>query len=402
MTQSNFFRSGFLGHKRLVTLGLIGLLLAGYFCAATPVPVILMPVPKPQYFTQNGVPLAFGCVFTYQVSSTTPLATYTDDTGSVQNTNPVILSAAGTASIWIQAGIAYSILVKSAAGTNCASGSTLYTVDGVGGGASVLTTLVTYSATPLFNIAAENQLFKITLTGDATSQPLTAVGIIPPAIVTWEITQDVAGGHTFTWPANVIGGTAVGTGSNQTTTQQFIWDGTNAISSWVSCADLPALTGAATSTAGSCATTFYGITISGTPIAGQILTATSPTAASWQSRTIAIEYIIDGGGALISTGAKGQLTIPVAMTVTGWVLTADQSGSAVVDVLRSTYAAFPTTASIAGSDKPTLATAQKNENLGPLSGWGSTALVAGDQLQFNVNSATSVTRLNLALIVTIP
>lgn len=119
------------------------------------------------------------------------------------------------------------------------------------------------------------------------------------------------------------------------------------------------------------------------------------------SRTSAIFYTIDGGGFTIATGEKGQLDIPVNCTVTGWVLTADQAGAAVVDVLRSTYAGFPTTASIAGSDKPTLiATTQKNENLA-ISSWGSTALLAGDQLQFSVDSAT-VTRLNLTLLVTIP
>ncbi len=120
------------------------------------------------------------------------------------------------------------------------------------------------------------------------------------------------------------------------------------------------------------------------------------------ARTSAIFYTIDGGGSVLGTGAKGQLNIPVNCTVTGWVLTADQSGSAVVDVLRSTYGAFPTTASIAGSDKPTLSSVQKNENLGPLSGWGSTALLQGDQLQFSVSSASTVTRLNLTLNITIP
>ena len=118
------------------------------------------------------------------------------------------------------------------------------------------------------------------------------------------------------------------------------------------------------------------------------------------SRVSAIFYTIDGGGAVISTGAKGQLNIPVNCTITGWVLTADQSGSTVVDVLRSTYGAFPTTSSIASTDKPTLASAQKNENLA-VSAW-TTALNAGDQLQFSVTSATVITRLNITLNLTIP
>ena len=191
--------------------------------------VIISPYPQLQFFDQSGRPLAFGCVFTYQSNSTTPLATYTDYTGGTANQNPVILSGGGSASIWIQAGVAYTFRLKSSGGTNCASGSTLYTVNGIGGGTSTLTTVVPYSPTPTFQISAQNQLFEITLTGNASSQPLTAVGIIPPGIVTWEITQDAGGGHTFTWPANSIGGPAVCQIANCTTQQTYIWNGTEAI-----------------------------------------------------------------------------------------------------------------------------------------------------------------------------
>lgn len=124
------------------------------------------------------------------------------------------------------------------------------------------------------------------------------------------------------------------------------------------------------------------------------------TAAQVPSRTVSINFVIDGGGSVITTGAKGQIDLPVGATVTGWVLTGDQSGSAVVDVLRSSYANFPTTASIASSDKPTLASVQKNENLA-VSVW-TTALVAGDQIQVNVNSITTCTRLNLTIICSCP
>jgi hypothetical protein len=128
----------------------------------------------------------------------------------------------------------------------------------------------------------------------------------------------------------------------------------------------------------------------------------SLTAASLQSRTAAIQFTIDGGGSVPSTGAKGQISIPAACTVTGWVISADQSGSCVVDVLRATYAGFPSTSSIAGSNKPTLASAQKNEDLTLSGGWGSTAISAGDFIQFNLNSVTTVTRINVTLNVTIP
>jgi len=131
---------------------------------------------------------------------------------------------------------------------------------------------------------------------------------------------------------------------------------------------------------------------------------------SWPNQTVALttvtraaafSYVIDGGGAPPTTGPAGQISIPIACTVTGWVLTADQSGSAVVDVLRSSYSGFPgSLASIAGSDLPTLSSVQKNENLS-VSSW-TTAINAGDQIQFYVDSASTLTRLNVTINVTIP
>src|SRR5262249_46958859 len=123
---------------------------------------------------------------------------------------------------------------------------------------------------------------------------------------------------------------------------------------------------------------------------------------AFASSVRALSFVIDGAGSTPNTGAYGQINVPFACTITGWVLTADQSGSAVIDVLRSTYAAFPTTASIAGTDKPTLSSVQKNENLGPLTLWGSTAIAAGDQVQINLGSVTTCTRLNLTLNITVP
>lgn len=232
MQNRSLLRSLRLDHRGVVTFGLFVLLLAGYFgvlAAAAQVTVLLAPVPQLQFFDQSGRPLSFGCVFTYQNNSVTPLATYTDSTGTTQNQNPVILSAGGSANIWIQAGVAYSFRLKTSGGTQCASGSTLYTVNGIGGGVSTLTTIVTFSSTPLFVDSAQNQLFQITLTGNASSQPLTAVGVVSPGLVTWQITQDGSGGHTFSWPANEIGGCPIGMAANQITLQHSVWNGVNAI-----------------------------------------------------------------------------------------------------------------------------------------------------------------------------
>lgn len=220
--------------RRLVTVLVLALGYLGVLRSLAPAqtPVILSPVPKLQFFDANGKPLAFGCVFSYQTLTTTQLATYTDYTGTVANTNPLILTSGGfvgTGGIWLQAGAAYRLVVKSAGGASCALGSTISTVDGISGGMTTLTTIVPYSATPIFVDAAQNQLFEITLTGNASAQPLTAAGIVPPGIITFQITQDNVGNHTFNWPANTIGGVAPTLQATATSQQTFIWNGTNAI-----------------------------------------------------------------------------------------------------------------------------------------------------------------------------
>lgn len=116
---------------------------------------------------------------------------------------------------------------------------------------------------------------------------------------------------------------------------------------------------------------------------------------STSALAVSVNYVIDGAGDTITTGSKGYLEIPFAMTITGWTLMADQSGSVVVDVKKSTYSGFPTTTSICGATPPTLATAQKAQLLS-LSGW-TTTVSTGDVLEFVVNSVTTVQRITISL-----
>lgn len=112
-------------------------------------------------------------------------------------------------------------------------------------------------------------------------------------------------------------------------------------------------------------------------------------------------FTIDGEGVAPNTGVYGKVIVPYACTLVSWQLLADQSGSAILDVQKTTYTNFPAGfASITGSDKPTLSAVQKNENL-ILSAW-STALNAGDVLQFVLNSIATLTQLNLVLTVSVP
>jgi len=106
---------------------------------------------------------------------------------------------------------------------------------------------------------------------------------------------------------------------------------------------------------------------------------------------------IDGGGADITTGVKGYVSIPYSGTITDWVIIGDASGSCVVDIWKTTYASFPPLVgdSITGSEKPTLSSSSINTD-NDLTTW-TTSVTAGDIIGFNVDSVSGLTRLNLAI-----
>jgi hypothetical protein len=89
-------------------------------------------------------------------------------------------------------------------------------------------TTVTFSATPTFD-ASTAASFKLTLTGNVTSSTLSNAVAGEP--ISFEICQDATGGRTFVPPANVLNmGTIVST-ANACSTQEFWFDGSNAVSS---------------------------------------------------------------------------------------------------------------------------------------------------------------------------
>lgn len=126
----------------------------------------------------------------------------------------------------------------------------------------------------------------------------------------------------------------------------------------------------------------------------------TPAKLSTAAKTVAIPFIIDGGGATITTGIKGDIRIPFACTITGVTMLADQSGSIVVDIWKDTYANYPPTDadSITASAVPTITTAVKSEDT-TLTGW-TTSITAGDTLRYNVDSVTTIQRVLVTLTVT--
>lgn len=93
----------------------------------------LLPVLQQRFFTSNGIPLVGGFLYSYLAGTSTPAATYTDETGSSSNSNPVILDANGCAEVWLGSG-AYKFVLEDA------NNVVQFTVDNVSNYGTVTTT----------------------------------------------------------------------------------------------------------------------------------------------------------------------------------------------------------------------------------------------------------------------
>jgi microcystin-dependent protein len=71
----------------------------------------LTPWIRPQFFDNNGDPLAGGKLYAYAAGTTTPQATYTTAAGTVENANPVILDANGRAPVYLSSS-SYKFVLK--------------------------------------------------------------------------------------------------------------------------------------------------------------------------------------------------------------------------------------------------------------------------------------------------
>lgn len=70
-----------------------------------------------QFFDNNGVPLAGGLLYSYAAGTSTPQATYTDNTGLISNSNPIVLDAAGRvpSEVWLNSAQSYKFVLQTAA-----------------------------------------------------------------------------------------------------------------------------------------------------------------------------------------------------------------------------------------------------------------------------------------------
>jgi hypothetical protein len=110
--------------------------------------------------------------------------------------------------------------------------------------------------------------------------------------------------------------------------------------------------------------------------------------------TAAVEYVIDGGGSVITTGSKGFIEVPFACMITSFAALADTTGSISIDIKKCTYAAFPTTASIISGGTTITAGVSTQNTL--LTNWA-TGTSAGSILEFYASGCTDLTRVTVSL-----
>jgi len=108
-----------------------------------------------------------------------------------------------------------------------------------------------------------------------------------------------------------------------------------------------------------------------------------------------INFVIDGGGSAITTGIKGQVVIDFPCEVIEWAIIGLPAGAIVVDVSKSTFAGFPTTTTLTASEKPTISATNDTGEDRALTTW--TSIVAGDILEFEVDSVATIERCTVAL-----
>lgn len=147
--------------------------------------------------------------------------------------------------------------------------------------------------------------------------------------------------------------------------------------------------------------TDYTLTLPGGPptAANEVLQFATNGNAEFVSNVKTLNFIIDGGGSVITTGVKGNVVLDADYVFNGWTIVSDLAGAIVVDVRRTTFGSFPSTNVDAGTSivtgaLPTItATGRAAQNLTITT----VDLAARDILEFEVNSATTVTRVTVAL-----
>lgn len=124
-----------------------------------------------QFFDANGVPLSGGLLYTYLAGTTTPATSYTSRAATANNTNPIVLDAAGRtpSEIWFTGGLLYKFVLKSSTSVQIGSYDNIPAINDISNvnnfitvaGTNTLTglatpTLIAYIAGAQFTFVAQN------------------------------------------------------------------------------------------------------------------------------------------------------------------------------------------------------------------------------------------------------
>jgi len=98
-----------------------------------------------QFFDANGAPLSGGLIYSYLAGTTTAATTFTSRAGTSNNTNPIVLDAAGRtpAEIWLTGGLLYKFILKSSTFVQIGSYDNIPAIDDV----TSINTLITVAGT---------------------------------------------------------------------------------------------------------------------------------------------------------------------------------------------------------------------------------------------------------------
>jgi hypothetical protein len=108
-----------------------------------------------QFFDANGAPLSGGLIYTYLAGTTTNATTFTSRSGTANNTNPIVLDAAGRtpAEIWLTGGSLYKFVLKDSTNVQIGSYDNIPAIDDVTSINSLITVAGTNTLTGLANPA---------------------------------------------------------------------------------------------------------------------------------------------------------------------------------------------------------------------------------------------------------
>lgn len=320
------------------------------------------PIVGPLFIPGGNVVASGAQLFTYAAGTSTKQTTFTTSSGTVARTNPIVLDSSGnipgSREIWLSAGVLYDLVLAPSTDTD-PPGSPYWTIQNVSGVNDLQTALTEWI--PSGSTATFTSPTSFSLSGDQTG--------------TFSVSRRIKTSNT----AGTVYSTVSSSVFSSSTAIGVTNDSPGALDS-----GLNAL--------------FFGLI---PPTSNSLprgdYTMSTVTAINFIGLVSAIGYVLDGGGVALTTGVKGDLSIPFGCSINSATLQADQSGSLVVDIWKKAYSSSAPTStnSITASALPTLSSAQSSQD-STLTGW-TKAISANDILRFNINSASTCTRATLTL-----